>query len=896
MTGINTSFAKEVRARLSSLRLAPTREAEIVDELSQHLDDRYRELIAGGSSPEDATRLTLAEFRTSDALARHIAPLRQAHAPTPVTPAAPTGQWVTDLWQDLRYAARMFRKQPGFTATAVLTLALGIGATTAIFSVVYGVLLKPLPFHEPDRLVSLIHTVPDGSRNHGPATYFTYLDNQRAFETIGAWESNDVTITGRGEPEHAFVLSVSDGTLPLLRVQPVLGRLFNAADDSPGSPLRAVLTYGYWQRRFGGADGVIGQSLNIDGVPAEIVGVLPASFKFLRETPALLLPMQLDRADADHIEFDFQVLARLKPGVDLARANTDMARTIALLPQLWDKLELQPNVRPLSEDVIGDIGQILWILMAAVGVVLLIACGNVANLFLIRAEARQQELAMRAALGASRGRIARVLLTESVLLALVGGAVGVAFAEAAIGLLQRIAPARLPRVDDIGIDLTVLLFTLAISVLSGVLFGLFAVARFGTPGIAALKEGGRSSSDGPGRLRARNALVVAQISLALVLMVVSGLMVRTFIALRQVQPGFTQPEDVQTFRLDIPEGLIADPQQAAHTFERIAERVGQVPGVTSVGLSSSITMDGEDNGNVIDVEGFPVPEGTLPPLWRFKSFGPGYFETMGNRLVAGRSMTWSEMYAQRPYIVISAALAREYWGEPAKALGKRVKGDGDDPRREVIGVVGDERDDGLNRPATAIVYWPLLNASYRWRIMSFAVRSSRAGTSALVRELQQAVWSVNPNLPLAAVQTVDEIQSSSMAQTSFAMAMLGIAASVALLLGIVGIYGAIAYIVTERTREIGIRMALGAQIADVRKLFVRQGLWLTATGIVLGIAVALALTRVMSALLFGVGPADPLTYVVVSAALGAVALLATYLPARRASRVDPIVALRADSM
>ena len=520
-----------------------------------------------------------------------MAPLRQSHAPTPVTPAAPTGRWLSDLWQDLRYASRMFRKQPGFTATAVLTLALGIGATTAIFSVVYGVLLKPLPFHEPERLVSLLHTVPDGGRNHGPATYFTYLDNQRAFETVGAWESNDVTITGRGEPEHAFVLSVSDGTLPLLRVQPVVGRLFNAADDAPGSPLRAVLTYGYWQRKFGGDDGVIGQSLDIDGAPAEIIGVLPASFKFLRETPALLLPMQLDRADADHIEFDFQVLARLKPGVDLAQANADVARMIALLPPMWDKLELQPNVRPLADDVIGDVGQILWILMAAVGVVLLIACGNVANLFLIRAEARQQELAMRAALGASRGRIARVLLTESVLLALAGGALGVAFAQAAIGLLQRIAPARLPRVDDIGIDLTVLLFTLAISVLSGVLFGLFAVARFGTPGIAALKEGGRSSSDGPGRLRARNALVVAQISLALVLMVVSGLMIRTFVALRQVQPGFTQPEDVQTFRLDIPEGLISDPQQAAHTFERIAERLAHVPGV-SIGRPLLVDHDG----------------------------------------------------------------------------------------------------------------------------------------------------------------------------------------------------------------------------------------------------------------------------------------------------------------
>ena len=888
-------WSREVRTRLSSLHLSPTREAEIVDELSQHLDDRYRELLAGGTSPDEAARLTLVEFRSGHALAQHMAPLRQSHAPTPATPAAPTGMWVSDLGQDLRYASRMFRKQPGFTATAVLTLALGIGATTAIFSVVYGVLLKPLPFHEPERLVSLLHTVPDGSRNHGPATYFTYRDNQRAFETVGAWESNDVTITGRGEPEHAFVLSVSDGTLPLLRVQPVVGRLFNAADDTPGSPLRAVLTHGYWQRRFGGDDGVIGQSLNIDGAPAEVIGVLPASFKFLRETPALLLPMQLDRAEADHIEFDFQVLARLKPGADLAQANADVARMIGLLPPMWEKLKLQPNVRPLADDVIGDVGQILWILMAAVGVVLLIACGNVANLFLIRAEVRQQELAMRAALGASRGRIARVLLTESVLLALAGGAVGVAFAQAAIGLLQQIAPVRLPRVDDFGIDLTVLLFTLAISVLSGVLFGLFAVARFGSPGIAALKEGGRSSSDGPGRLRARNALVVVQISLALVLMVVSGLMIRTFIALRQVQPGFTQPEDVQTFRLDIPEGLISDPQQAAHTFERLAERLAHVPGVSGVGLSSSITMDGENNGNVIDVEGFPVAEGTLPPLWRFKSFGPGYFETMGNRLVAGRSMTWSEMYARRPFIVVSAALAREYWGEPARALGKRVKGDGPDPWREIIGVVGDERDDGLNQPATAIVYWPLLNASYRWRIMSFAVRSPRAGTSAFVRELQQAVWSVNPNLPLAAVQTVDEIQAGSMAQTSFAMAMLGIAASVALLLGIVGIYGAIAYIATERTREIGIRMALGAQIGDVRKLFLRQGLWLTATGIVLGIAVALALTRVMSALLFGVGPADPLTYVAVSAALGAVALIATYLPARRASRVDPIVALRADA-
>ena len=892
---LRARWAREVRTRLSPLHLSPTREAEIIDELSQHLDDRHRELMAGGASPDEATRLTLTEFRSGDALAQHMAPLRQARTRPPIIPGAPAGRWLSDLGQDLRYAARMFRKQPGFAATAVLTLALGIGATTAIFSVVYGVLLKPLPFHEPERLVSLLHSVPDGSRNHGPATYFTYRDNHRAFEAIGAWESNEVSITGRGDPEHLDVLSVSDTTLPLLRVQPLLGRLFNAEDDAPGRPLRVVLTYGYWQRRFGSADNVIGQSLEIDGATADVIGVLPASFKFLHLRPAVLLPMQVDRARAAWIEFDFQVLARLTPGVTLSQANADVARMIPLLPQMFDKLQLQPLVRPLADDVIGDVGRILWILLAAVGVVLLIACGNAANLFLIRAEARQQELAMRAALGASRGRIARVLLTESVLLALVGGALGVALAQAAIGLLQRIAPARLPRVDEIGIDPTVLLFTLSISVLSGVLFGLFAVLRFGTPGVAALKDGGRSASDGPGRLRARNAMVVAQVALALVLMIVSGLMIRTFVALRQVQPGFTHPGDVQTFRVDIPEGLISDPQQAARTYERIAERLAGVPGVAAVGLSSSITMDGEDNGNSIDIEDFPVAEGTLSPLWRFKSFGPGYFETMGNRLVAGRSITWTEIHERRPVIVISETLAREYWDEPSRALGKRVRTGSRNPWREIVGVVGDERDDGLNQPATAIVYWPLLNDSYEWRTMAYAVRSTRAGTASFLREVQQAVWSVNSNLPLAAVQTLDEIQANSMAQTSFAMAMLGIAASVALLLGVVGIYGAIAYIATERTREIGIRMALGAQIGDVRTLFLRQGIWLTATGIALGIGVALVLTRVMSALLFGVGPADPTTYAVVSGALAAVALLAAYLPAHRASHVDPVVALRAEA-
>jgi predicted permease len=625
-----------------------------------------------------------------------------------------------------------------------------------------------------------------------------------------------------------------------------------------------------------------------------VIGVLPSSFTFLRTRPDVVLPLELDVSAPRGISFGFQALARLKPGITLAQANADVARLISILPPIFARLELQPNVRPLADDVIGNVGDILWILLAAVGVVLLIACGNVANLFLVRAEGRHQEFALRAALGANRGRIARTLFSESVVLALAGGAVGVALAFAATRLLRTMAPSELPRIDDISIDATVLLFTVGVSVLSGIVFGLFAVVRFGDPSSMALKEGGRSAGDAPARRRTRNTLVVVQVALALTLLIVSGLMIRTFIAMRQVDPGFASPHEVQTFAIAIPPTLISDPEQAVRTYERVAERLAVVPGVASVGLSSSITMDGEDNTNPLEVEGFPIPEGRLPALRRFKSVAPGYFETMGNRLVAGRSITWSEIYERRPVIVISAPLAREYWGDPAQALGKRVRSGFQGAWREIVGVVGDERDDGLNQPATAIAYWPMLNEIYRWRRMTYAVRSTRVGTAGFLRELEQAVWAVDPNLPLADVLTLDDIQSRSMAQTSFALVMLGIAASVALLIGVVGIYGVIAYAAAQRTREIGVRIALGAQTSHVRSMFLRHGLTLTVTGIAIGIGVAVVITRVITAFLFGVGPIDPLTYAVVSAALAAVALLATYLPARRASRVDPVVALRAE--
>ena len=465
-----------------------------------------------------------------------------------------------------RTVRRLFRA-PMFSIVAVLTLGLGIGANTAIFSVVNGVLLKPLPYPDADRLVGVWHTAPGMNiplLNQSPATYFTYREEGRVFEDIGLWDNTSVSVTGTGEPERIQALLVSDGTLPVLRVQAALGRIFNNADDKPGAPGRVLLTQGYWQRKMGSDPGVLGKSLVIDGTPREIIGVLPAGFKFLNSDPQIVLPFQIDRAKVFIGNFSYQGIARLKSGSTLGQANADVARMLPLvierfpLPngftrQMFDEVRLGPNVRPLSAEVIGDIGRTLWVLLGTVGIVLLIACANVANLFLVRAEGRQQELAIHAALGASRARITWELLSESLALAFAGGALGVLLAEAGIRLLIAVAPEGLPRVDEIRIDPVVLGFTAAVSLVAGLLFGLLPVLKFTSPQLASsLKEGGRGSSDGRSRHRARNVLVVAEVALAVVLLVGSGLMMRTFQAMRKVDPGFTQPEQVLTLRVSIP--------------------------------------------------------------------------------------------------------------------------------------------------------------------------------------------------------------------------------------------------------------------------------------------------------------------------------------------------------
>jgi predicted permease len=812
----------------------------------------------------------------------------------------------------LRILRRLMRA-PTFTAVAVFTLALGIGANTAIFSVVRGVLLKPLPFADPDALVGVWHTAPGLGfplMNQSPATYFTYREEAKVFEDIGLWDNTAVSVTGTGEPERVQALLVTDGTLPLLRVEPLLGRRFTKDDDSTRTPERVLLSHAYWQRKFGSDPLVVGKQVTVDGRPREIIGVLPASFRFLNQNPQLVLPFRFNRAEVFVGGFSYQGVARLKPGVTLEQANADVGRLIPGIPdrfplpggftrKMFDDVRIGPNVRPFSVDVIGDVGRVLWVLLGTVGLVLLIACANVANLFLVRAEGRQQELAIHAALGAGWRRIAWELLSESLTLAFIGGLAGLGLAYAGIRGLVANAPEGLPRVAEIGIDAWVLLFTVGVSLVAGLLFGVIPVLKFTMPNLAgALKEGGRLSSAGRERHRARNILVVAEIALAVVLLVGSGLMIRTFQAMRNVQPGFEHPENVLTLRISIPTSLIEDPEQTIRTHEQILRKIEQIPGVTSAGVSNSITMDGNDSNDPIFVEDFPPRADSMPPLRRFKWTSENYFRTMGNRIVAGRELTWADAYSKNPVVLVSENFAREFWKEPSAALGRRIRNSPKNMWRTIVGVVGNEHDDGVVRPASSIVYWPLLMENfydsriYLQRNLGYAVRTDRIASPTLLREIQQAVWSVNANLPVASVRTLDQIRAGSMAQTSFALVMLAISGAVALLLGIVGIYGVIAYVATQRTKEIGIRIALGAASRDVSGLFIRHGIVLAAIGIVCGIAAAAGLTRAMSTLLFGVSPLDPLTYTAVALTLGGTAVLASYLPARRAARIDPAIALR----
>jgi len=816
----------------------------------------------------------------------------------------------------LRQVTRRLLRAPMFTLVTLITLAAGVGATITVFSVLEGVLLKPLPYPHPEQLVGVWHSAPGLNLdlvNMSPSSYFIYREQNRVFSGIGIYQGDSVNITGQSTPEQIQGVDVTDGLLPVLGVAPTLGRTFSAADDAPGAPKTVILSYGYWQRHFGGDRSVIGRSMDIDGSIRQIIGVMPRGFRFLDWTlqPSLYLPLQLDRNKTTLGQFSYEGIARLRPGQTLASANADVARMIPIVwnsfppphgfsSELFKKARFDPNVRPLMRDVVGDVGQTLWILMGSIGIVLLIACANVANLMLVRAEGRHQELAICSALGASRWRVMQEFLLESAVIGLIGAGLGLGLAWGAIRLLVVLAPAGLPRVSDIAVDLPVLAFTVLLAIVCSLLFGSipafrYAHVRAGT----GLREGGRSLSQGRERHRTRNTLVVVQVSLAFVLLICSGLMIRTFRALTHVNPGF-DVSSIQTLRILIPEADVRDPDQVVRVEQSMLEKMAAIPGVTSVGIASSVPLDNQNWEDPVFAQDRSYAAGQMPPLRHFKFASPGFFHAMGIPLITGRDFTWDDDYQKLRVAIVSENLARELWGSPQNALGKRIRVSTADDWREIVGVTGDVHYQGASHDAPTIAWWPLRMEHFetgefrvsRW--VTFAVRSQRAGSRSLADDLRRAAWSVDANVPVSDIQTEQFLYTKSMARTSFTLVMIGIAAAIALLLGLVGLYGVIAYSASQRRREIGIRIAVGAQRNDITGMFVRQGLLLTGAGLLCGFAVALGASRLLGSVLFHVSPMDPLTYASACGALLAAAALASYLPSRRTASVDPVEALRAE--
>jgi len=880
---------------------------ELSEEVQAHLDEKVEELVAEGMSREEAMQSARREFGNVGLITED---------------SREVWRWpsVEDFFLDIRHGLRALCHNPIFTTVALLTIAIGIAANTAVFSVVNGVLLKPLHYPKAEELVAL-HQVAPGAEGLAdfenglllsPSMYFTYAEHNRTFQSLGVWITGTANATGLAEPEQVRTVAVSNGVFESLGVPPAVGRWLSPADQLPNGPRRVMLSYGYWQRRFGGEQGVIGRSIIVDSRAREIVGVMPQGFRFVDSDFDLAAPLAFDRGKAILAGFGFHGTARLKPGTTIAEANTDLARMLPIWMDSWsngpgtdshiyEKWNITPMIRPLKQEVIGNVGEFLWVVMGTIGVVMLIACANVTNLLLVRVEARQQELAVRTALGASWMRIVRGLLVESVLLGLLGGVVGVGLAYAGVRFLVAIGPSNLPRLNEIVVDASTLGFAFVLSVLSGLLFGLIPALKYARPrASSALRSVGRTISLSREGHRARNLLVVGQVAMALVLLVSAGLMIRTFSALQKVDPGFSDPRHLQVMRISIPDSLVAEPARVTRTQNAVLDKLAAIRGVKSVGFISEMPMEGFDSAwDQIYAQDKVYADNTIPPLRLYKYISPGLLLTAGTRLVAGREMTWSELYGLESKVMVSENLAREMWGTPPAAIGKYLREFPWMPWLEVIGVVQDVREKGVQETAPEIVYWPPLmenpfgpGPTQAVRTVTFAIRSERAGTESFVNEVREAVWSANSNLPLASVRTMQEVYDKSVARTSFTLVMLGLAGIMALALGIIGIYGVMSYTVSQRQREIGIRLALGAQSGDVLQMVLRQGTVLVLVGVAIGIGAALGLTRLMSNLLYGVTSHDPLTYIGFAALLILVALLACYIPARRATLVDPMVALR----
>jgi putative ABC transport system permease protein len=858
---------------------------ELEEEMRIHLEMKVEENLAAGTSPDEARYAAQRQFGNQTLLweeSRDMWGFR----------------FLETLAQDLRYGLWMMLKNPGFTAVVVLTLALGIGANTAIFTVVNSVLLRPLPFQEPERLVRVWRLSADGHLT--PYSFPDFADiraQQTVFEGMGAWRSNDCTLTGQGDPVNLSGVWVTADLFPLLGVTPQLGRGFTPEEDRAGN--RAViLSHSLWQNRFNSDPNVAGKPVTINSQSYKVAGVMPAGFKFpIQNDPVdLWLSLASDAEGSNPLiaqrGYFFSIIGRLKANVTAPQAEASLRVIMNNLARQHTVSSDFASARliPFHEEVVRDVRLGLLLMLSAVGCVLLIACANVANLLLQRATTRRREIAIRAALGAGRGRILRQLLTESLLLALSGGAIGWLLALWGTKLLISLAPRGLPRAPESGLDLSVVGFTVLVSLATGVIFGLAPALQAAKTDLnEALKDGAKGGG-GARSNRFRNALIVVEVALTLMLLVCSGLLFNSFLHLQRVDPGFDS-HNVLTFRIDLPATLYSQQTQVAPFYQQLISRLEAVPGVKSVSAISHPPLS-STGVTGFSIEGVATaPDKPFPYISNFSSVTPGYFETMGIQLIKGRDFTPRDELRSTPVAILNETLARRYFPNQ-DPLGKRVMpaiSRGGRVMREIVGVVSNSKHASLREEPPPSIYVP--HGQFPSHGMTLVVRSAN-DPKALIGVVEKEAHALDSELPVFNIMTLDQYVASSVAKLKFSALLLGLFAGLALFLSCIGLYGVMSYVVAQRTRELGIRMALGAQTRDVLRMVVRQGMWLTLLGAAIGVAGAVALTRMIKSWLFGVSPTDPLTFAVAALLLTIVALLSCWVPARRAAKVDPITALR----
>ena len=870
-----------VPLRLRSLFRRGQVEAELNEELRYHLERQIEVNTAAGMSVEEARYAALRAMHGLDQRKEECRDMRRVRL-------------IEDLWRDFRFSLRSLLKRPGFTAIALLALALGIGANTAIFSLVNAVILQPLPYRDPDRLISVY-----GTRNRstqgsvGPTDFLDYRSQNKTFEQFAASGSMmlPMNLTGSGEPERLNASIITGNYFDTFGVRPALGRGFSLENEKTGQDHVTVLSHAFWQTRFGGDPNIVNKTINLDGKAYEVLGVMPAEV-VLPQPAQLWVPINFD-ADPEMKMRNARFLrgiGRLKEGVTLDQAQTDTDLIAAQLEQQYPDSNTGWSLRliPLREILVGGSRTMLFILFGAVGFVLLIACANVANLLLVRAAARQKEIAMRTALGASRLRIIRQMITESLLLAIFGGALGALLAVAGVKLLVSFSEDSIPRTANVKIDATVLAFTLLISLATGLLFGLAPAIRTMKENLVdALKDGIRGGSEATVKNRTRSLLVVFESAIAVMLLIAAGLLIRSLVALQNVDPGF-DPNNVLTLRVDLPRQKYNTPEKASNFFEQLEIRVAGLPGVEAVGLITDLPLSGEARDMPYRVEGRPATSDIA--FVDFRRVNKNYFSAMRIPLRRGRNFTEQEVRQSDKAIVVSQAFVVSVFPNE-EALGKRLiiwSGIRNEPY-EIIGIVGDTRYQSLQGEPSATMYVPTRELLF----VNLVIRTQGDPLS-LVGGVRKEVNALDPDQPIAAIRPMTEWVAMSAAGARYRTTLLGLFALLAMILAATGIYGVMSYSVAQRTQEIGVRMALGARPLDVLKLVVRQGMMLALIGVIVGLAGALALTRVMSSLLFGVTERDPITFVAVAALLIVVAFISCFVPAHRATRVDPLIALRCE--